>query len=344
MTGRPPYEPLVSVVIPVRNGAGTLSPCLRAIRKSSYRNIEVLVVDDHSTDETAAVAGGYQCRLISVSDGSGANNARNTGARAAGGEILIFVDADIVVRRETILEIVESLEYDDTDAVVGIYTARHRHESFVSQYKNLWVRYSYIKSPPAIDWMFGSISGIKRQAFDNLGGFNVELLARHGHDDIELGKRLSRARLNIVLNMDIEVEHLKRYSFASFVGNEFHRSAGFAQLAVQFGETVKAFRRGFVNVYPNFVISTVLSVLLIVLAAAVTAGLFPAWYLSALGAAYLLLNIRFLNYLEQVRGIFAMVVMVPFLFVDHVTCFVGGIVGTLRGIFAIKKAPVSPDL
>jgi hypothetical protein len=53
-------------------------------------------------------------------------------------------------------------------------------------------------------------------------------------------------------------------------------------------------------------------------------------------ALYLVMNIRFLNYLEQVRGLFAMIVMIPFLFIDHVTCFVGSIVGLLKG-FLKKK-------
>jgi glycosyltransferase involved in cell wall biosynthesis len=338
MTPKPVSSPLVSVVIPVRNGSATLSACLRSIGRSSYRNIEVIVVDDHSTDNTAEIAAGYRCTLIPAGSGTGANNARNIGAAAAAGELIIFLDADIVIRRETILEIVETLEDESIDAVVGIYTARHRHESFVSQYKNLWVRYSYIKSPPAIDWLFGSISGIRRPSFEKLGGFNVDLLARHGHDDIELGKRLSRANLNIVLNMDLEVEHLKHYTLGSFVRNEFHRSLGFSQLAVQYGETAQSFRSGFVNVYPSFVISTVLSVLLIVLGCAELTGMLPAWLFPAALAVYFLLNIRFLNYLEQVRGLFAMLIMVPFLFIDHCVCFAGSVAGTLLGI--LRPRPI----
>jgi GT2 family glycosyltransferase len=250
----------------------------------------------------------------------------------------MFIDADIIVRRETMLEIVETLEEQYTDAVVGIYTARHRHESFISQYKNLWVRYSYLKSPPAIDWLFGSISGIKREAFQKLGGFDVGLLARHGHDDIELGKRFARARLNIALNMDIEVEHLKNYNLRSFIKNEFHRSFGFASLAVRFRETAKSFRMGFVNVYPEFVLSTLFSVILLVLIILWLSGALPKWYALAAVGFYLLLNIRFLNYLEQVRGLFAMIFMIPYLLLDHLVCLVGSIVGTFSGLIRGKKS------
>lgn len=264
-TGNPPGGPLVSVIIPVRNGGATIGHCLRSIRRSYYRHLEVLVVDDHSTDDTREIARSFQCRVIEATEGAGANAARNLGAREAKGDILVFIDSDVVARRETILGIVERLDGEDLDAVVGIYTARHRNESFFSQYKNLWIRYSYLKSPPAIDWMFGAISGIKRTAFEAIGGFNVDLIASHGNDDLELGKRLARKNVRIELDMEIEVEHLKQYTFGSFVRNEFRRSAGFVLLARRLGEMGGSLRRGFVNVYPSFILSTVVSVAGVVL-------------------------------------------------------------------------------
>jgi glycosyltransferase involved in cell wall biosynthesis len=335
MNVTPDYNPLVSVIIPVKNGSRTLGTCLVSIKRSYYKNIEIIVVDDHSTDNTADIVRSNKCILFEAKDGSGANNARNFGASHANGEILVFMDSDIVVERETILGIVETLEDQHIDAVVGIYTAKHRHESFVSQYKNLWVRYSYIKSSPAIDWLFGSISGIRKEAFKKLGGFNIELLAKHGHDDIELGKRFAQAKLNIILNMDIEVEHLKNYTLGSFIKNEYHRSMGFAELAMRFRETTQSFRRGFVNVYPSFVISTLLSIFVIAVIIASVVGWVSNWFLLGVIGFYLLLNIRFLNYLEQVRGLFAMIVMVPFLLIDHTVCLIGSVVGTIRGL--IKK-------
>lgn len=333
--------PLVSVVVPVKNGASTLDACLRAVARSYYRNVEILVVDDHSSDGTAGIARRHGCRLLTATDGHGANSARNLGAREATGQILVFMDADIIIGRETILAVVETLAEESVDAVVGIYTAKHRHESLVSQYKNLWVRYSYIKSPPAIDWLFGSISGIKKSSFERLGGFDVALLAHRGHDDIELGKRFAQARLNIVLNMDIEVEHLKHYTLGSFVRNEFHRSAGFAELAMRFGETTGSLWRGFVNVYPTFVLSTILAIFLLAIIAGRIAGMVSTEAAGAALVFYLLVNIRFLNYLEQVRGLFAMGVMIPFLFIDHLVCFVGGLAGTVRGLAAAlgRKPP-----
>ncbi len=330
----PDYNPLVSVVIPVKNGEATLGQCLRSIKRSYYKNLEVIVVDDHSTDRTSEIARSFNCRLIAAEEGAGANAARNRGAREAKGEIFVFIDADVVVSRETILGIVERLEEDFLDAVVGIYTARHRNDSIFSQYKNLWIRYSYMKSPPAIDWMFGAISGIRRKAFETIGGFNVDLIAQHGNDDLELGKRLARQNVRIELDMEIEVEHLKEYNLFSFVRNEFKRSAGFVQLARRLGEMGSSVTKGFVNVYPAFVFSTLFVVVGLVCLAAVLMGLLSPWYLAGAAGIYFVMNIRFLNYLEQVRGFFAMMVMAPILFLDQLVCLAGSFVGLVRSVFS----------
>ena len=328
-------HPLVSIIVPVKNGGNTLDTVLRSVRRSYYENFEVIVVDDHSTDNTIQVARRHDCTVLEAEDGEGANHARNVGAKNAKGDILVFIDSDILIGRETILTVVETLIENGIDAVVGIYTTKHRHETFVSQYKNLWVRYSYLKSLPAIDWLFGAISGIKREAFQTLGGFNVGLISRHGHDDIELGKRFARANLNIVLNMDLEVEHLKNYTLASFVKNEFDRSIGFAELATRLGEATVSLSRGFVNVYPSFILSTILSIIIIAVLVASVIGVIPVVYPLSAAGLYFLLNIRFLNYLEQVRGLFAMIVMIPIVFLDHVVCFIGSLIGMVKGL--LKK-------
>ncbi len=333
----PDYKPLVSVVIPVKNGEATIGRCLRSIKRSYYKNIEVIVVDDHSTDRTAEIAGSYNCVLVPAQEGAGANAARNLGARSAKGEMFVFIDADVVIGRETILGIVERLEEDALDAVVGIYTARHRNDSLFSQYKNLWIRYSYMKSPPAIDWMFGAISAIRRKAFESIGGFNPGLIAQHGNDDLELGKRLARQNVRIELDLEIEVEHLKEYNLVSFVRNEFKRSAGFVMLARHLGEMGSSIAHGFVNVYPAFILSTLFSVVGVIFLVAFLMGRLSPWYVAAAAGIYFVMNVRFLNYLEQVRGFFAMLVMVPILFLDQLVCLAGSFVGFVRSIFRGTK-------
>jgi glycosyltransferase involved in cell wall biosynthesis len=91
-------EPLVSVVVPAYNAASTIGETLLSVLSQTYRNLEVLVVDDGSTDETAAVVQSFtgrdqRVRLIQKPNG-GVASARNAGIAASNGEFVAFIDAD----------------------------------------------------------------------------------------------------------------------------------------------------------------------------------------------------------------------------------------------------------
>jgi hypothetical protein len=159
-------------------------------------------------------------------------------------------------------------------------------------------------------------------------------------DDVDLGKRFAKANLNIELNMEIEVEHMKIYTLSSFVKNEFQRSYGFAKLATKLGEASGSLSKGFANVYPEFIISTVFSMVIVVIVAGAATRVLPWWVVASFAGAYLVLNIRFLNYLEQVRGLFAMIVMLPILFLDHLVCLAGSVFGVLASLLGGRKPHV----
>lgn len=96
-TGKPGPVPSLTVIIPARNEAGRISPLLRSLREQRYPSFEVLVVDDDSTDETAAIArelGATVLRNDTVEAGSGKSAACWHGARQARGQWLLFLDAD----------------------------------------------------------------------------------------------------------------------------------------------------------------------------------------------------------------------------------------------------------
>ena len=85
--------PRVSVVVCSYNGAPTIRDCLEGLSRLAYPNYEVIVVDDGSTDDTAAIARRYNGRLIQT-ENRGLANARNTGLAAATGEIVAYLDDD----------------------------------------------------------------------------------------------------------------------------------------------------------------------------------------------------------------------------------------------------------
>src|SRR3954451_20904669 len=115
--------PRISVVVPVYNVERYLEDCLESIAGQTFGDLEVLMVDDGSTDGSAAIAQGFadhdpRFRLISQANG-GLGNARNSGAAAATGEFLSFVDSDDALPRNAYELLVGALEETGSDFATG---------------------------------------------------------------------------------------------------------------------------------------------------------------------------------------------------------------------------------
>jgi GT2 family glycosyltransferase len=110
--------PRVSVVVASYNAAATLEECLQSLRALRYPDYEVIVVDDGSTDDTAAIARCHPVRLLEIPHG-GLSRARNAGIEAARGEIIAFVDSDARADADWLRFLVTAMESERADAVGG---------------------------------------------------------------------------------------------------------------------------------------------------------------------------------------------------------------------------------
>lgn len=98
-------KPLVSVVIPTYNRANIIDKAIDSVLDQTYENLEVVVVDDGSTDNTEEVVTAYddpRVRYIPLEENQGANVARNTGIKEAKGEFIAFQDSDNIWDEEKI--------------------------------------------------------------------------------------------------------------------------------------------------------------------------------------------------------------------------------------------------
>jgi glycosyltransferase involved in cell wall biosynthesis len=105
-------QKLVSIIIPAWQSAGTLPTTLRTIFAQTYRPLEVIIVDDASTDATEAAIAPWRDRIHyeKLSANAGAPHARNTGFGFASGEFVMFCDSDLVLRADAIEKLVQTLE------------------------------------------------------------------------------------------------------------------------------------------------------------------------------------------------------------------------------------------
>lgn len=207
----------ISVIIPVYNGSGFLRRSLAALKTSTHRDFECLVVDDGSSDDSAEVARAAGVEVLSLAERGGPARARNRGAQRAGGEVLAFFDADVCVHPDTLTRIDEHLRaHPAAVAVMGSYDDAPADPSFVSQYKNLFHHYVHQRSRSNAWTFWAGCGAIRRAAFLAAGGFD-ESYRRPCIEDIELGARLSMQGQRIDLDATIQVTHLKRWTLASLV-------------------------------------------------------------------------------------------------------------------------------
>jgi GT2 family glycosyltransferase len=233
-------EPFVSVVVPARDAAAHLSRCLDALTNSRYPRFEIIVVDDASADATAGVARARGCEVLRLEAQGGPAAARNRGARAARGDLLLFVDADVEVRRDTLARAAAHFTTPDakamTDvgasndgagenavggecvaAVFGSYDDAPAETNFASQFKNLFHHYTHQHSPRRASTFWAGCGAVRRDAFAAVGGFDARRYARPSVEDIELGYRLRRAGFPVALDPELRAKHLKRWTLRSLV-------------------------------------------------------------------------------------------------------------------------------
>ena len=199
--------PRVSIIIPVRNDSLRLKRCLGAVAALGYRDFEIIVADDASTDETPAVAESFGASVVRIRRCIGSAAARNAAVEQARGEIVLFVDADVLVHPNTLDVAVKSLDDNPTvDAVFGSYDLDPGERSLLSQYKNLAHRYYHQAAHPRASTFWTGCGAIRRDAFRSVGGFDANLFDRFVISPDRLAAGLVPPRgfkLNVKLQMGL---------------------------------------------------------------------------------------------------------------------------------------------
>jgi glycosyltransferase involved in cell wall biosynthesis len=207
----------VSVVIPVHDGTRDLALCLEALGRSESVETECIIVDDASTEDVRTLAERHGARYLRLDRQGGPARARNRGAEIARGDILMFFDADVCVRPDTVALLERRLrQHPEVSAVIGSYDDRPRDPHFISQYKNLFHHYVHQHSRSEASTFWSGCGAIRRSVLLAVGGFD-ERYARPSIEDIELGARLCGRGERIELDPAIQVTHLKRWTLRSLV-------------------------------------------------------------------------------------------------------------------------------
>ncbi len=215
----------ISVIVPVRNGTATLRSCLEALFASTHPFLECIVVDDGSSDDSAEIARAFRTEVVSLTGQNGPAYARNRGAEAARGQILLFVDADVRVHPDTVAAVQANFDRDPLlDAVFGSYDEHPEAPGLVSQYKNLQHHFVHQNAGEWVSTFWCGCGAVRRDRFLSLGGLD-ESYRRPSIEDIEFGNRLTSAGGRIRLAKEVQCTHLKRWTLRNLLVSDIRDRA-----------------------------------------------------------------------------------------------------------------------
>lgn len=223
----------VSIVVPVHNGGESFRQCLASLLTHAS-SAEIIVVADGDSDGSWRHAEAAGVKVLRVEVAGGPAKARNLGAKAAQGDILFFVDADVTIAPTTLDQIVTLFRNNsDLTAVIGSYDDAPGAKNFLSQYKNLFHHYTHQTAREEASTFWGACGAIRRDVFLSIGGFD-ERYRYPSIEDIELGYRLRRAGYNILLCKTLQVKHLKHWKPISLLRAEiFYRALPWTELILR---------------------------------------------------------------------------------------------------------------
>jgi O-antigen biosynthesis protein len=210
-TDRP--QPRVSVVVCTYNGARTLAHTLEELRAVDYPDYEVIVVDDGSTDASAAIAERFGVRVIRTPNG-GLSNARNLGAAAASGEIVAYLDDDAWPDPHWLQYLVDTYERTGCGAAGGPNVPPPSTTVADSVAHSPGGPIHVLVSDTEAEHIPGCNFTIRKNVLEALGGFDAQF--RAAGDDVDLCWRLQEAGYEIAFNPAAMVWHRRRDSIRGY--------------------------------------------------------------------------------------------------------------------------------
>ena len=196
--------PALTIVIPATDRPPTLGRAVAAVEGSLPPGGEVLVVTEARAPGPAA--------------------ARNEGALRARGDVIVFVDADVVVAPDALARIAARMEVDPgLGAVFGTYDDAPEARGTVSRFRNLLHHHIHVSGAGPARTFWAGLGAVRREVFQRAGGFDQDRYPAAAIEDIELGARLSAAGTRIELDPEVRGKHLKRWTLRSMIVTDFAR-------------------------------------------------------------------------------------------------------------------------
>lgn len=219
----------VTVVIPARNEESEIVHCLESVIATHYPNLEIIVVDDASTDKTGEAVSDHHTTLVKRTSRGGIAAARNSGIQVARGEIVAFVDADCTVE-DNWLDLLTSHYGDEKVAGVG-GIIRTKKGGLLATYRSYRDREVWADEGKTVETsdIPGGNSSYRANVLREIGGFNPAFAQPRGHEAFEIGHRIRKKGYRLIGEPRAVVWHAHEDSLKAWVAASY--GMGFSALS-----------------------------------------------------------------------------------------------------------------
>ena len=213
---------MISVIVPVRNRTELLVKCVHRVKALANGACEIIVVDDASDGGIGMEDEGVKVIVNPVSLGPG--GARNAGAKQAQGDILFFIDSDIILCDNAFEKVAGSLSCSTYEGVQGRFAAQAAYPGFFSVYKNLYWNFNQSRMDPQSYSLCTAIFAIRKETFWKTGGFNESSLIG---EDREFGAQLKKRNAKILQAKELQGTHYKNFDFKGLMLHHFQNAVNY---------------------------------------------------------------------------------------------------------------------
>lgn len=245
-------EPVVSIIIPTKNSAKTLATCLDSIVNQYYKNIEIIIIDNHSTDNTMEIARRYTNAIHTY--GPERSFQINYGVQMASGKYIYRVDSDFVLERNVVSEAVNMAESNGYGAII-IHNTSDPTVSFWAKVR----KFERDMYDSGLDELKIAVRFVRKDVFMSVGGFDTRMISGEDYDlHNRIIEKYNVGRINAKETHLGEYKSLREVARINyFYGKNtglflrIHKTRGFRQ--------VSPFRKVYLRNYKQFLRHPILS-------------------------------------------------------------------------------------
>ncbi len=307
-------NPNISVIIPFYNSEISLEHCLNAVYKSNYKNFEVIAVSDNSKDKSDEIAKKFPCKIVKLKKNYGSGYSRNIGSKLAKGNILVFLDSDVIIKKDSLTIIQNYFKKKKNHQMIqGIYSHYPDYKKIATQYLQSYQCYYVFSSKKKfIENLVSNFFSIKKKIFSKVGGFDGKFIGSNA-EDADLGYRLMQKGYKIPIFRNLKVRHLVNFNIFQFIKKITRIHTGEMKMFLRNKNIEKKIKQKNYSPVINSIVIVFFQIIFILFEFFYQN--LPLLFISLILNFFLFINqFNFLNFIHSSKGFFVTLKCIPYIY------------------------------